>query len=185
MTVKLLACAALLAACAHTRPLSRAFDEPEPGRRVTVRTTSSTIPAFTVQTSTGTGYVDESGGLIDPSVIVRVTDERTLRGAGEGLLIGAGVGAALGAGLGLVDGDDPPCDDNGHSWCLFNFTAGEKVIFGGVMLGSLGAVIGLVAGIARGSHDVYEGTSSFAITPVGPAGSIAGATITFAPSSSN
>ena len=177
MLVKIAACAALLVACTHHRPLNQAFDDVEPGRWVKVETTSGTLSAITVQTSTGIGYQAEGGGMIDPSAIVRVTDERTLRGAGEGILIGAGAGAAAGAVLGLADGDDPPCGDS--EWCFFHLTAGEKALGGGVLLGGLGAIVGLAVGTVMGSDDVYEGTSGVAITPGGPPGSVAGATITF------
>lgn len=176
MLVKIAACAALLAACTHHRPLNQAFDDVEPGRWVKVETTSGTLSAITVQTSTGIGYQAEGGGMIDSSVIVRVTDERTLRGAGEGILIGAGAGAAAGAVLGLADGDDPPCGDS--EWCFFNLTAGEKALVGGVLLGGLGAIVGLAVGTVMGSDDVYE-NESIAITPSGPPGSVVGATLTF------
>ncbi|MGE0399400.1 MAG: hypothetical protein AB7T06_21990 [Kofleriaceae bacterium] len=180
MPVKLLAFVSLLAACTHTRPLSRAFVDVEPGRWVDVKTTSgATLSAVTVQTTTGIAYQDESGGLIDPVAIAGVVDNRTLRGAGEGFLTGAGIGAGLGVLVGLADGDDPPCDDSGHSWCLFNMTAGEKAILGGILLGGLGSIVGLAIGAVHGSDTVYTTQSGIAITPVGPSGSVAGATLTF------
>jgi hypothetical protein len=179
MPVKLLGCAALLAACTHSRSLPQAFNDIEPNRWVTVRTTSGTLSAITVFTGTGIGFQAEGGGMIDPATIIRVTDERTLRGAAEGLGLGFAAGALTGVVIGLADGDDPPCDEGGHNWCLFNMTAGEKAIVGGVLLGGLGSIVGLAIGTVKGSDDVYEDASTFAITPGGPPGSIAGATLTF------
>lgn len=175
--LKIALCSALVAGCTHHRPLSRAFDEVEGGRQVTVQTTSGTLSAVTVSTGTGIGYQAEGGGMIDPSVIVRVTDTRGLRGAGEGFLIGTGIGAGVGVVLGLADGDDPPCADG--SWCLFNMSAGEKAILGGIMLGSIGSLVGVAIGAVSGSEVIYENSESFSITPGGPPGSVAGATITF------
>ena len=177
MTVKLLALASLVAACTHRKPLARAFDEVEPGRWVTVHTTAGTFTALAVQTGAGVGYQAEGGGWIDPATITRVTDERTLRGAGEGVLIGGGIGVVGGAVLGFADGDDPPCADT--EWCLFNMSAGAKAVLGGVLLGGLGVLTGLAVGAVVGSDDVYETSAGVAITPGGPPGSVAGATVTF------
>lgn len=169
--------ATLGAACTHRRPLAHAYTI-ETGRSVTVQTTTGTYIAVSVQTATGVAYQFEGGGLVDPGTIVSVTDERTLRGAAEGMGIGAGAGALAGVLLGFADGDDPPCGDS--EWCFFNLTAGEKAVLGGIAFGGLGAIVGLVIGGVAGSDDVYEGHSAGpTITPGGPPGSVAGATLTF------
>lgn len=63
------------------------------------------------------------------------TKRQTLKGLG----IGAGSGAALGIVLGFADGADRNC-----SWVCFS--AEEKAVMGGVVLGITGGVIGLIAG---------------------------------------
>lgn len=176
MVVKLVACAALLTACTHHRTLPQAFTDVEVGRWVTIRTTTgATLSAITVQTMGGVGYQEEGAGMIDPSTIASVADDRSLRAAGEGFLIGAGAGIVGGAIAGFADGDDPPCDE----WCFFNMTAGQKAVLLGVVFGSLGGLIGIAAGVVHGSEDVYEDSTGVAITPGGPPGSVAGMTVTF------
>ncbi|CAN5328581.1 hypothetical protein BH23GEM2_BH23GEM2_19230 [soil metagenome] len=64
------------------------------------------------------------------------------RGAGLGFLIGAGIGGVLG----FADGDDD-CAEAG--WCFIEFSAGEKAMLGGVVIGGLGAVIGGLVGVAN------------------------------------
>lgn len=64
------------------------------------------------------------------------------RGAGFGFLIGAGVGGMWG----FADGDDECSGDN---WCLFQMSAGEKALLGGVVIGGLGGVIGGLFGVAN------------------------------------
>jgi hypothetical protein len=59
----------------------------------------------------------------------------TLKGLGLGLAIGGGGGALIG----LASGDDP-------SNQFLAFSAGEKAVVLGVLLGGSGAVIGLIAG---------------------------------------
>ena len=64
------------------------------------------------------------------------------RGAGFGILIGAGIGGVLG----FADGDDD-CAEAG--WCFIEFSAGEKALLGGVVMGGLGGVIGGLVGVAN------------------------------------
>jgi hypothetical protein len=59
------------------------------------------------------------------------------------------------------------------------FTAGEKAIMGGIVIGTIGGLVGLVVGAASGSKYVYSYGEQVRITPTGPPGSMGGATITF------
>lgn len=71
-------------------------------------------------------------------------------GALRGLLWG-GLGGVVGGGvIGFVSGDDE-CDPG--SWCILEFTAGEKAAIGAVMLGGIGGASGIVIGaLLPGRH---------------------------------
>ncbi len=115
-------------------------------------------------------------GVLPAQQVARITEtshgKGALQGAGLGFLIGAGIGAVVG----YSDGDDH-CDDDG-GWCIFTFTAKEKAVLGGVVLGGTGAIVGLIVGAMVGSKTIYEdGTTT--VTPIGPQGSTAGITVQF------
>ncbi len=74
----------------------------------------------------------------------------------EGVLIGLVAGAAVGAIIGFASGDDPP-----EEWIAL--TAGEKAFGLGLLGGSTGALIGVIAGalskkvfIIGGKNDAYR-----------------------------
>ena len=69
---------------------------------------------------------------------------KVLKSFGVGLLVGAGSGALIG----LASGDDDP-----QQW--FAFTAEEKALVGGAMLGLTGGVVGLIVGLVR-RQDVWS-----------------------------
>jgi hypothetical protein len=71
-----------------------------------------------------------------------------LESTGVGLLAGAGIGALIG----LASGDDT-CPSG--SWCILQFSAGEKAEMGAVAFGVLGGVAGLAMGWIV-SKDVWE-----------------------------
>lgn len=179
MTVKLLAIGALFAGCSHNLPYS-ATNDIELQKWVTVETTDGAeIDALVVASPMGGTAFQASGGYIDPMKIRRVTEERTLRGMGEGFLIGAGAGILAGVVVGFADGDDPPCMGD-HQWLCFSLTGGEKAVVFGVLLGGLGGVLGVAVGAVRGSRMIYEDRATgVTITPNGPPGSVAGLTITY------
>ena len=71
----------------------------------------------------------------------RTAGSRALRGAGFGLLAGAGTGAVIG----FASGDDPAG--------FMSFSAEEKALMAGVLLGGAGAVLGTVVGLlSRGEQ---------------------------------
>ena len=70
----------------------------------------------------------------------------------EGIAIGIGMGVAVGAVIGLASGDDPSAHSKGWSGFL-KFTAEEKAFFGICCLGSLGALIGFIAGSFSSTYD--------------------------------
>lgn len=83
---------------------------------------------------------------------------KVLKSVGVGLLVGAGTGALIG----LASGDDDP-----QQW--FAFSAEEKALMGGAMLGVTGAVVGLIVGLVRRS-DVWSpmlpGDVSLTVVPL-------------------
>ena len=72
-----------------------------------------------------------------------------LRGAGIGFLTGAVAGAAWG----LASGDDKGCP--GDSWFCFTYTADQKAVIGGGLLGLIGSGVGAIIG-ARQKTDRWE-----------------------------
>jgi hypothetical protein len=108
-------------------------------------------------------YVARNGEVIDGNSVIRVSDERHLRGAVEGLGLGALIGGGAGAILGFADGDDE-CD-NDHCW--FQMSAEGKAVLFGFVFGVLGGGVGLVVGAVRGSTIVYESPSSQTSVRVG------------------
>jgi hypothetical protein len=166
-------------ACTHQRDFRTLPDAA--GRQVTVATQNGAeVEAHVDVSSVGYGLRLPDGQVLPFEQVREVVAVKRGRGALEGLGLGALGGAGLGVVMGLASGDDQ-CDEDGHNWCILTFTAEEKAVLFGFMMGSLGGLIGLVAGAIRGSRDVYSFGSEqqFKITPSGPPGSVAGATITF------
>jgi hypothetical protein len=165
-----------LAACTHERPITELHEVT--GKWVIVETTDhQTVDAVAVAASDGVTFTNDTV-LLGPGQVAKVTEIRRGRGAAEGAGIGFVSGAAIGAALGFADGDDT-CESSGGEWCLFVFTAGEKAIMGGIVIGTIGGLVGLVVGAASGSKYVYSYGEQVRITPTGPPGSMGGATITF------
>lgn len=110
----------------------------------------------------------------------KATEIRPVLGGVQGFGIGFLLGGIPGAALGYAGGDDE-CDENGHSLCLFTFTAREKAVLGGMFWGLLGGAAGLLVGAIRGQRTVYEFDDAPAprFVPSGPPGSAAGVTIVF------
>lgn len=96
-----------------------------------------------------------------PRAAVReVRNASTGRGALKGMGGGAlATGAAFGL-IGLMSGDDSP-----NQW--FAMTAGQKGALGLVVGGALGAIVGLVAGIAGGDteHCIVAGPAAYPTLP--------------------
>lgn len=165
----------LLSACSFQQ--SRTTLPERAGQPVTITTIDGVEAPGTIDTQGNIRYVD--GRIVPPEAIRQVAEGRTLRGAAGGLAIGLGIGGVLGAVTGFGAGDDPPCNDHICS----SQSASTKAIYGAVGFGLLGAIGGLVAGLALGSDDVYEfssaGTAPLQITPGGPPGSTVGITLAF------
>jgi len=83
--------------------------------------------------------VDVSVDISEIKVIRIVKKSKVLQGLGFGFLIGAGSGALMG----LADGGDP------SAW-IGPRTAGEAAVWGAVVFGPLGAIIGGTLGFASG-----------------------------------
>jgi hypothetical protein len=83
--------------------------------------------------------VDLSVDIRDVKVITIVKKSKILEGAGTGLLVFGGVGALLG----LASGDDKTG--------IFGFSAVDKALLGGSLLGIAGLVIGGICGALSGT----------------------------------
>jgi hypothetical protein len=174
-------CAALLlaTACTHHHPettlrptslLTEATAQLVNDREVKLRVASTPDGLRWVQrTATpDDGRAGPPGAIVDSAEMRSFTTVSHGRGALEGLLLGAASGLALGIGIGLASGDDH-CNPN--SFCLFQFSAGEKATVGGLVLGTTGLALGALVGAVIGSHDVYELNSGFVprvSTTIGP-----------------
>lgn len=86
---------------------------------------------------------DGAGQQVIPIENIRVASMRKKNSALKGALIGLGVGAFTGAIIGFVDGDDV---SSPNSWNILSFTAAEKALGGGLVLGTGGAIIGTIIG---------------------------------------
>jgi hypothetical protein len=166
---------ALATACTHHKPGSSLHEAA--GREVVIEAAGHEQIAYVDVTPLGTVLRAPDGQIIPLAGGERVVDVQRGRGALLGLGIGFLAGALGGAVAGLASGDDPPCE----GYCLLTLSAGGKAVIGGVMFGSLGGLIGIVVGAGRGSRVVYSfgGEQQYHVTPSGPPGSVAGATVTF------
>jgi hypothetical protein len=92
-------------------------------------------------------------------------------GFGRGLAFGFLGGALVGIVTGLADGDDV-CEPT--SWCIFQMSAEEKALAGGVAFGALGGLAGGVVGAALPGERWQRVTprAHWTLTPA-PGGSIA------------
>lgn len=101
------------------------------------------------------GTVDRSEiGKMDVSI---QPQRKVLKSVGVGLLVGAGTGAIIG----LASGDD--------QGTFLAFTAEEKALMGGAVLGLTGVVVGLIVGLVR-RQDVWSpvlpGDVSLTVVPL-------------------
>ena len=124
-------------------------------------------------------YDRANGGMVPDLEIARIKDTRHARGALEGLGIGGGIGAGIGILAGLASGDDE-CSNEDEGGCFLSFSAGDKAMIFGVLLGGLGGFVGLIVGAMKGSTIIYEQPSSGVTVRVGgPSDSVAGVTVSF------
>ena len=94
-----------------------------------------------------------SGTRVESTSIRSYTTVSHVGGMVEGLLLGGLGGVVVGGAVGLSRGDDT-CP--AESFCLFNFSAADKAVIGGIVLGGIGLVLGGLAGAVAGSRDVYR-----------------------------
>ena len=118
------------------------------------------------------GFVAKyNGGPIAPMYVSKVVDTQHGRGALEGLGLGALIGGVTGAVIGYAAADE---DDY-----LFN-SKGEVAVVGGLVFGTMGALVGVVVGAVKGSTIIYEHKATgTAVRVNGPPGSVAGVSVTF------
>lgn len=84
--------------------------------------------------------------VLSIEVAVGTRARRFARGIGYGFA----TGAIMGAMIGYDDGDDPP-----DSWVAFS--AGDKAIILGGLIGGVGLVVGGIAGLATGRTEWHQG----------------------------
>jgi hypothetical protein len=173
-----------LAACTHNHAVV-ALNPVSATAKATVELVDGReVEARAVPTPAGARWltgieVGPSGPLLDPAEIRRVTTVDHARGAWEGLGLGLLAGITTGAMIGLASGDDH-CPPDG--FCFFQFSAGDKAILGGIVLGGAGLVVGGLLGAVVGSRDVYRLDGSYApriSTAIAPGQASAGLTWSF------
>ena len=151
----------VLAGCTHHYDIANSYEVA--GEEVTLQGQyGQEVTAIGVQTAGGVVFYDRAnGGMVPDGEIVRIKDVRHGRGAIEGLGIGGGIGVGIGVLVGLASGDDE-CDSetSDHGGCWFSFSAGDKAMIGGILLGGLGGFLGLIVGAMKGSTIIYEQPSS-------------------------
>lgn len=79
---------------------------------------------------------------------ISVQKRNALEGFGSGFLIGGGIGA----GIGLLGGESN-CDDAAGIYCI---DRGGAAIIGAIVLGTPGALVGLISGASTETTDTYE-----------------------------
>lgn len=180
MTVRGHAIAGLVLLAGCTRHARVAHPRDLHGKRVLFGDGIGQVAGTVVAGPLGDVTLATDRGPIPLDSFESVTEVSRLLGGLQGLGIGFLVGGIPGAALGYAGGDDE-CNENGHSLCLFTFTAGEKAVLSGVFFGLLGGAIGLLVGASRGHRTVYELDAAPAprFVPTGPPGSAAGVTILF------
>ena len=106
--------------------------------------------ALLIDTLGGTG---EATSVTQFAGLVRVGREaiQKVKVKGEsfrlkGTLIGAAIGGTVGAVIGFASGDDPP-------GTMMRYTAGQKALLGGAVLGVIGVLVGGMSGVAWSSKD--------------------------------
>lgn len=171
----------VLTGCTHHYDIANAHEVV--GEEVTLQGQyGHEVTAVGVANGGGVVFYDRAnGGMVPDNEIVRIKDVRHGRGALEGLGIGGGIGVGVGVLAGLASGDDE-CDSetSDHGGCWFSFSAGDKAMIFGVLLGGLGGFLGLVVGAMKGSTIIYEQPSSgLTVRAGGTADSPAALTVSF------
>jgi hypothetical protein len=105
--------------------------------------------------------------------VVTTTERSHTKGALQGLGLGILVGGGVGAVVGYAQGDDPQCEPG--TFICFRMRAQDKAMLDGLIGGGIGGIAGAIIGGIIGSETVVERR----VTPVGPAGSTAGLTVSF------
>ena len=98
--------------------------------------------ALTVRRGEGAAPIALQLGDLDRLEVDRGLRSRR-RAAGRGAVFGAVGGGLAGIAAGLADGDDR-CDAG--SWCLFQMSAGEKAVIGGLVFAGAGTLVGVAIG---------------------------------------
>jgi len=102
---------------------------------------------------------------VDKASVVRLERSLGRRSRGQSAVRAAGIGllagAVTGGVVGLASGDDS-C-----TGCFFEFSAGEKAAFYGITLGTIGTLVGAVAGASSPSESWEPGTMVFGSSRVG------------------
>jgi hypothetical protein len=145
-TTLLLLCAGML----HALPLLAQTTPPlHAGDQLRVRSGGGSARYAVVEAGRDTLLLERHAG--GPRISLALADIRSLerstgpRSRGQGMArhgaIGWLLGTGVGVGLGLVAGDDPPNR-------IVSFSAGDKALAAGLIFGTLGGIIGAVAGAA-------------------------------------
>jgi hypothetical protein len=133
-------------------------DNPQPLKGVILETNDSTIQfissAFLVKNKAVSPYTSET---IPVSGIDKIKF-RKKGSVGRGMIVGALGGVMAGAITGFIEGDDV-CEPG--SWCIFQFSAGDKAVIYGTLLAVPGTALGAILGSSRNTVYINGGQSLY------------------------
>lgn len=99
--------------------------------------------------------IDDDQRISVPAKSIQSLKIKRKAAVGRGAAVGALTGFGLGAMIGLASGDDE-CPQG--SICIYQATAGEKALGGGIVLSGGGALIGLIIGsVSRAEKIIING----------------------------
>ena len=95
--------------------------------------------------------LSKGGPMSIPSNSIKDIKFKRTASVGRGAAVGGVTGFFLGLIIGFASGDDecPP-----GSWCIYQATAGEKGLAGGLVLGATGSVVGVIIGAASHTQKI-------------------------------
>jgi hypothetical protein len=154
----------LATACTHHQPVKTLLPATPSTKAIAKLGDGREVEVLATPTPEGLRWVSQDkadpkrGTIVDPADMRGYTTFHHGRGLLEGFGVGLLGGAAVGIALGLASGDDTCAPE---SFCLFQFTAGEKAALGGIVLGTVGLALGGVIGAIAGSRDFHERNTAY------------------------
>jgi hypothetical protein len=126
------------------------------GESVSIETWDGTWHTATpVPAEQGAAWDAGTEARIPAMAVKTVMRSNVGRSAGIGAGAGALGGIVLGAGMGLSSGSDQ-CNPQDDQPCYFLLSAREKALILGLVMGTVGAGLGALIGLASGKRDIFE-----------------------------